>query len=37
MKSSKPAKSQGVRLLRQLFLHGKRIFNMQDVQNELLS
>lgn len=31
MQSQKLVESQGVRLLRQLFLHGKRIFNMQDV------
>jgi predicted transcriptional regulator of viral defense system len=31
MQSQKPAESQGVRLLRQLSLQGKRIFNMQDV------
>lgn len=31
MKAQKPTESQGIRLLRQLFLHGKRIFNMQDV------
>jgi len=31
MQSQKPVESQGMRLLRQLFLHGKRIFNMQDV------
>lgn len=31
MDTQKPAESQGMRLLRQLFLRGKRIFNMQDV------
>jgi predicted transcriptional regulator of viral defense system len=31
MPSKKPAESQGVRLLRQLFLHGKRVFDMKDV------
>jgi DNA-binding IscR family transcriptional regulator len=31
MPSKTPVESQGVRLLRQLFLHGKRIFNMKDV------
>lgn len=31
MQPQKPAESQGVRLLRQLSLQGKRIFNMQDV------
>ena len=31
MDTQKPVESQGMRLLRQLFLHGKRIFNMQDV------
>src|SRR3990167_732226 len=31
MDTQKPAESQGMRLLRQLFLHGKHIFNMQDV------
>jgi predicted transcriptional regulator of viral defense system len=30
MAIQKPSESQGIRLLRQLFLHGKRIFNMQD-------
>jgi hypothetical protein len=31
MLSQKPAESQGVRLLRQLFLNGKRVFDMKDV------
>ncbi|MDR3492135.1 MAG: type IV toxin-antitoxin system AbiEi family antitoxin [Gammaproteobacteria bacterium] len=31
MASQKPAESQGVRLLRQLFLNGKRLFDMKDV------
>jgi len=31
MDIQKPVESQGMRLLRQLFLRGKRIFNMQDV------
>lgn len=31
MDTQKSVESQGVRLLRQLFLRGKRIFNMQDV------
>jgi len=31
MESQKPVESQGMRLLRELFLRGKRIFNMQDV------
>ncbi|OAI49161.1 hypothetical protein AYO45_03190 [Gammaproteobacteria bacterium SCGC AG-212-F23] len=31
MSSLKPAESQGVRLLRQLLLRGKRIFDMKDV------
>src|SRR5260221_9110117 len=31
MKSQKPLEGQGIRLLRQLFLRGKRIFDMQDV------
>lgn len=31
MPFQKPVESQGMRLLRQLFTHGKRIFNMQDV------
>ena len=30
MSAQKTAESQGIRLLRQLFLRGKRIFNMQD-------
>jgi predicted transcriptional regulator of viral defense system len=30
MEPSKPAQSHGMRLLRQLFLRGKRIFNMKD-------
>ncbi|MBI5448148.1 MAG: hypothetical protein HY939_05415 [Gammaproteobacteria bacterium] len=30
MKSQEPAGSQGIRLLRQLSLEGKRLFNMQD-------
>jgi predicted transcriptional regulator of viral defense system len=31
MPSEKPAESQGVRLLRQLFLNGKRVYDMKDV------
>lgn len=31
MPTQKPAESQGIRLLRQLFLHGKHIFGMKDV------
>ncbi len=31
MEPQKPAESQGIRLLRQIFLYGKRIFNMQDI------
>lgn len=31
MPTQKPVESQGVRLLRQLFLNGKRIFDMKDV------
>jgi len=32
MQSSKPHESQGFRLLRELFTHGKRIFNMDDIK-----
>jgi len=32
MPSQIPVESQGVRLLRQLFLHGKRIFDMKDAE-----
>lgn len=31
MQPQKPPESQGIRLLQQLFLRGKRIFNMQDI------
>lgn len=33
MKPSKPTESQGMRLIRQLFLRGKRIFDMQDAKS----
>lgn len=32
MEPQKPIESQGIRLLRQLFLRGKRIFNMRDAE-----
>lgn len=32
MEPQKPVESQGIRLLRQLFLRGKRIFNMRDAE-----
>lgn len=33
MEAKKPTESQGMRLLRQLFLRGNRIFNMQDAKS----
>src|SRR3990167_6082455 len=37
MQSEQPVKSQGFRLLHELFSHGKRIFDMQDIKNVAVS
>ena len=37
MQSEQPFQSQGFRLLRELFSHGKRIFDMQDVKKAALT